>query len=345
MDLYVKVEKAATRQGVEVVDSVFKLEEPNLKKDKDGLYLVVDGTSHPRLRNGRTRLYVESPGDYHGVDPVTAEKIVYNTVEELHDTRTDKEIEKELRETFEILEEMTRAVASNIVKGLVVSGPAGVGKSHTVEDTLSRSIGVLGALRGELQYEVITGGISAPILFTKLWDYKEEGQVLIFDDCDNALYDEESLNVLKGALDSKKIRKISWNKESRILDRKDIPNSFEYKGGIIFITNLDFNNVRSPRISNHLSAIVSRCHYMQLGITTIREKLIHIKSVIERNDMFRGYGFDDTEKDEVVGYIEVNADKLREMSLRTVLKVADLRKAMPDRWIKFADKNVLKTLA
>lgn len=343
MQSYVKVLSAKTRQGLDIRDAVFKmLDHP--RKDKDGLYIVVDGTPHSDLRNGRTRLYIDNPGDYHPIDSVAAEKLIFNSTAENGDTRTDSEITLELRETFDILEEMTKAVASNIVKGLVVSGPAGVGKSFTVESTLVKTLGLLAAFKDGLpQFEFITGGISAPILYTKLWRYKEEGQVLVFDDCDNALYDEESLNILKAALDSKKVRKICWNKDSRILENNDIPNSFEYKGGIIFITNLDFNNVRSPRISNHLEAIVSRCHYMQLGMSSTREKLLHIKDVIARYNMFDGYGFADEERKEVVSYVEVNATKMREMSLRTVLKVADLRKAMPDRWIKFANKNVLKS--
>jgi len=345
MQSYVKVVSARSRQGVDIQDTVFKmLDHPH--KDKDGLYIVVDGTPHSNLRNGRVRLYIDSPGDYHPIDAAAAEKILRPITDATNDTRDDGEIAAELRETFNILEEMTKAVASNIVKGLVVSGPAGVGKSHTVESTLVKTLGLMAAFKnGMPQFEFITGGISAPILYTKLWSYREEGQVLVFDDCDSALYDEESLNILKAALDSKKVRKICWNKDSRILENRDIPNSFEYKGGIIFITNLDFNNLRSPRISNHLEAIVSRCHYMQLGMNTIREKLIHIKDVIERNDMFHGYGFEESEKNEVVKYVELNAAKMREMSLRTVLKVADLRKAMPERWEKFANKNVLKSVA
>lgn len=341
---YIKVINGRTRQGWVIENTVFKLlKQPN--KDKDGLFIVVDG-SGSGLRNGRLRIYINDIGCYAPIDSDTAEKTIYKSALEQSDSRDDEDIVTELRETFSILGEMTKAVASNIVKGLVVSGPAGIGKSFTVESTLVRTIGMLGLLRdGKSQFEFITGGISAPILYTKLWNYREEGQVLVFDDCDNALYDEESLNILKAALDSKKIRKVCWNKDSRILENNDIPNNFEYKGGIIFITNLDFTNVRSPRIANHLEAIVSRCHYMQLGINTMREKLIHIKDVVERYDMFNGYGFDENEKAEVVKYVELNAEKLREMSLRTVLKVADLRKAMPENWSKFADKNVLKTLA
>lgn len=341
MNMFVKVIKAKTRNGWPVENTVFKfLDGP--KKDKDGMFIVVDGST-AGLRNGRTRLYVEDAGAYHPIDQAQADTILRTEPEENIKTRTDDEIGKEIRETFDILEEMTKAVAANIVKGLVVSGPAGIGKSHTVETTLVRNLGLLGMLRdGEPQYEMITGGMSAPMLYEKLWTYKNEGQVLVFDDCDGVLYDEDTLNILKAALDSKKTRKICWNTRSLHLQRNDIPNSFEYKGGIVFITNIDFNNVKSPRIKNHLEAIVSRCHYMELGINSVREKLIHIKDTIDRSNMFHGYGFEAVEKDEVVKYIEINAAKLREISLRTVLKVADLRRAMPERWEKFANKNVLK---
>lgn len=344
MKTYVRVKSATTRQGIDIQDHIFHiLEHP--KKDKDGLYIVVDGTSHSALRNGRTRLYIDSPLAYAPLEAKEAERILRQSDPE-SEVRSDKEIALDIQETFEILGEMTKAVATNVVKGLVVSGPAGIGKSHTVENTLNQNLNMLGLLRdGQPQYEVISGNMSAALLYEKLWDYHEEGQVLVFDDCDGLLYDEDALNILKAALDSKKTRKISWNSRSYHLEKADIPNSFEYKGGIIFITNVDFHNVRSPRISNHLEAIVSRCHYMSLGINTLREKIIHITNVVSRNGLLADYKFTDMEHGEVIGYIEMNAAKLREVSLRSVLKVADLRKAMPDRWTRFADKNVLKNTA
>ena len=188
-------------------------------------------------------------------------------------------------------------------------------------------------------YEVISGGISAAVLYEKLWEYRDESQVLVFDDCDGVLYDEDSLNVLKAALDSKKTRRISWNTRSLHLERKDIPNSFEYKGGVIFITNIKFDQVKSARISNHLEAIVSRCHYMDIGIDTAREKLLHIRNVVERSNMLGSYGFDDNTKAEVMDYINAHSKQLRELSLRMVLKIADLRKAMPSNWQRFVEKN------
>lgn len=341
MNQFVRVTTASTRQGHDVRDHVFKLLE-NPKKDKDGLYIVVDGGSHPDLRNGRVRLYIESPLAYSPIERTEAERIERAAAPEA-EVRTDEEIAADLKETFEILTEMTKAVATNTVKGLVISGPAGIGKSHTVETTLLRNLGMIQLLReGQPQYEMISGGMTAAVLYEKLWHFREEGQVLVFDDCDGILYDEDGLNILKAALDSKKTRRISWNSRSYYLEQNDIPNSFEYKGGIIFITNVDFKNVRSPRISNHLEAITSRCHYMGLGINTVREKIIHINGVIEREDMLKDHGLDDAAKGEVIKYIELNADRLREVSLRTVIKVADLRKAVPHKWERFADKNVLR---
>ena len=342
MQSFIKISNGKTKQNIDVSNRVFELfQQP--KKDKDGLYIVVDGTPYKDLRSGRTRIYIKQVSDYEPVDKSNINE--YESIDDINTpSKTDDEIKLDLDETFDILEEMTRSVASSIIKGLVVSGPAGIGKSHTVETTLHNELNVLAIMSGsKSMYECIHGNTSASMLYEKLWNYKEPNNVLVFDDCDGILYDEDALNILKAALDSKHSRKIYWNTNSYVLDKKDIPNSFEYKGGIIFITNVDFTQVRSPRISNHLEAIISRCHYMDLGINSLREKMIHIKNVVEKNELLRHYNFNNNETEEVMKYIIDNSTKLREVSLRSVLKTADLRKAVPERWKKFADKNILKT--
>ena len=334
MEQYVRISSGWTRGGATITDRSFLLLD-NLKRDKDGMYITVDSDGGADLRAGRNRVYMEG---IHCFVPTTKDAGIPSMVPV--QSKTDEEIAHDQRETFEILGEMTRAVASNTVKGLVVSGPAGIGKSHTVETTLHDTLDMLGKLTGQGQmYEVISGGISAAVLYEKLWEYRDESQVLVFDDCDGVLYDEDSLNVLKAALDSKKTRRISWNTRSLHLERKDIPNSFEYKGGVIFITNIKFDQVKSARISNHLEAIVSRCHYMDIGIDTAREKLLHIRNVVERSNMLGSYGFDENTKAEVMDYINAHSKQLRELSLRMVLKIADLRKAMPSNWQRFVEKN------
>ena len=334
MEQYVRISSGWTRGGATITDRSFLLLD-NLKRDKDGMYITVDSDGAADLRAGRNRIYMEGIHCYQPTTKHAGPQMVTPAA-----AKTDEEIAHDQRETFEILGEMTKAVASNTVKGLVVSGPAGIGKSHTVETTLHDTLDMLGKLTGQGQmYEVISGGISAAVLYEKLWEYRDESQVLVFDDCDGVLYDEDSLNVLKAALDSKKTRRISWNTRSLHLERKDIPNSFEYKGGVIFITNIKFDQVKSTRISNHLEAIVSRCHYMDIGIDTAREKLLHIRNVVERSNMLGSYGFDENTKAEVMDYINAHSKQLRELSLRMVLKIADLRKAMPSNWQRFVEKN------
>jgi len=334
MEQYVRISSGWTRGGATITDRSFLLLD-NLKRDKDGMYITVDSDGGADLRAGRNRVYMEG---IHCFTPTTKDASAPNTVFMMD--KTDEEIAHDQRETFEILGEMTKAVASNTVKGLVVSGPAGIGKSHTVETTLHDTLDMLGKLTGQGQmYEVISGGISAAVLYEKLWEYREDSQVLVFDDCDGVLYDEDSLNVLKAALDSKKTRRISWNTRSLHLERKDIPNSFEYKGGVIFITNVKFDQIKSARIGNHLEAIVSRCHYMDIGIETAREKLLHIRNVVERSNMLGSYGFDEDTKTEIMEYVKDHSKQLRELSLRMVLKIADLRKAMPGNWKRFVEKN------
>ena len=335
MQQFVHISAGWTRGGATITDRKFRVLE-NMKRDKDGMYLTVESDGGSDLRAGRNRIYMEG---IHCYSPTTQDAITQVHVPQV-ESKSDDEIAHDLGQTFEILGEMARAVAAGTVKGLVISGPAGIGKSHTVETMLENTLGVLGKLNGMgPMYEIISGGISAPCLYEKLWEYREDGKVLVFDDCDGVLYDEDSLNLLKAALDSKKTRRISWNTRSLFLERKDIPNSMTYAGGIIFITNVKFDQVKSARIGNHLEAIVSRCHYMDIGIDSAREKLIHIRNVVERSGMLNDYQFDGGEAVEVMDYVQQNHRQLRELSLRMVLKIADLRKAMPANWERYVEKN------
>ena len=58
--------------------------------------------------------------------------------------------------------------------------------------------------------------------------------------------------------------------------------------------------------------------------------------------MLHSYAFDQATHDRIVQWIKSNARQLREVSLRTVLKVADLAKAFPDQWEDMATSTVLK---
>jgi hypothetical protein len=183
--------------------------------------------------------------------------------------------------------------------------------------------------------------MSAIGLYCKLFNYADKDNVLVFDDCDSVLLDDLSLNILKAALDSKKNRTIHWNTDSFKLRNEGVPDSFTFKGSAIFITNIKFDNVKSKKLRDHLEALESRCHYIDLTIDTEREKMLRIKQIVQ-DGMLSEYNFTEEQHEAVVDFIDINKSKLRELSLRTVLKVADLARAFPANWEAMAESTVLQ---
>jgi len=257
---------------------------------------------------------------------------------------TDDEIMERLRTRFTILDDMTRAVKKGDVRAMIVTGPPGVGKSFGVEKVLAKhDVFADVAQNSKLKkYEVVKGAMSAIGLYSKLFEYSDAKSILVFDDCDSVLLDDLSLNILKAALDSSKKRMIHWNTDSRLLRSEGVPNSFEFKGGAIFITNIKFDNVKSKKLRDHLEALESRCHYLDLTIDTEREKILRIKQVVTECGMLDDYEFTDLEKEVLIDFVDDNKKKLRELSLRTVLKIADLKKSMPSNWRAVAEVTCMR---
>jgi hypothetical protein len=254
---------------------------------------------------------------------------------------SDEEIIERTRLRFDILKDMTKAVKQGDVRAMIVTGPPGVGKSFGVEEVLSKDdlFDVMGQRKPK--YEIVKGAMSAIGLYSKLYKFSDAKNILVFDDCDSILLDDISLNILKAALDSSKKRTISWNTDSRILRSEGIPDKFEFKGGAIFITNLKFENVRSKKLQEHLAALESRCHYIDLRMDTDREKVLRIEQIV-KDGMLDSYELEQVAKEEVVDFIKDNRANMRELSLRTVLKVADLRKSFPTNWQNMAKVTVMK---
>jgi hypothetical protein len=257
---------------------------------------------------------------------------------------TDAEIIERLRERFEILDDMTRACKAGKVRAMIVSGAPGVGKSFGVEKVLSKHDVFANVANDKKfkKYEIVKGAMSAIGLYSKLYEYSDEKNILVFDDCDSVLLDDLSLNILKAALDTSKKRTIHWNTDSRLLRSEGVPNSFEFKGGAIFITNINFQNIKSKKLQDHLAALESRCHYIDLTIHTEREKMLRIKQIVG-DGMLEEYGFTEEEHAELIEFIDVNKKRLRELSLRTVLKTADLMRSFPnDKWKRVAQISLMK---
>ena len=259
---------------------------------------------------------------------------------------SDETILNRLRDRFEILDDMTRAVKKGDVRAMIVTGPPGVGKSYGVEKVLSKHDIMADIAQDQKlkKYEIVKGAMSAIGLYSKLYEFSDKKSILVFDDCDSILLDDLSLNILKAALDTSKKRTISWNTDSRILRSEGVPNQFEFKGGAIFITNIKFDHVKSKKLQDHLEALESRCHYLDLTIDTEREKVLRIKQVVTECGMLDSYELTDERKLEVVNFVDANKHRMRELSLRTVLKVADLAASFPDKWQAVAEVTCMRGL-
>ena len=272
---------------------------------------------------------------------VSAESMLRDKAPEERAPESDEEVIERMRKRFAILDDMTKATKRGDVRAMIVSGPPGVGKSYGVETVLDRygTVSTLGNTAPK--YEVCKGAMSPIGLYCKLYKLAAKDNVIVFDDCDSILLDDLSLNILKAALDSKKTRRICWNTDSHMLRREGVPDTFEFAGSVIFITNIKFDNVRSKKLRDHLEALESRCHYIDLTIDTLREKLLRIQQIV-KDGMLNNYALPEGTQQEVVQYIWDNKRRLREISLRTVLKIADLAKAFPDTWRDMAGSTVLK---
>ena len=222
--------KAGAYRTTDVSGQVFQLVEQFKQTAKGNYVTVKNGGRFPGFPED-IRVKVDAMSDYEfvseqefiesGNTPVTATEVAESG-------ETDEEVIARIRQRFEILDEMTTAATSGDIRAMIVSGPPGVGKSFGVEKVLGyhdlfATIANDSSLK---KYEIVKGAIGELGMYQKLYEYRHKKNVVVFDDCDAVLKDPVALNLLKGALDSGKKRKISWLSESRILRDEGIPNSF-----------------------------------------------------------------------------------------------------------------------
>jgi hypothetical protein len=164
---------------------------------------------------------------------------------ELEQNREKLTYEKQLAD----LENLIKMTASGASNALFIAGRGGVGKTYTVEKILSD----IGLSDGN-GYFKNTGTASAAGIYSLLFKYQND--IVLFDDSDDALKDQEARNMFKAATDTKKVRKLVWNKMGKnvvepdeyedpqeLIDDGKIPRFFEFTGKVIFISNLKMDKL------------------------------------------------------------------------------------------------------
>lgn len=246
-------------------------------------------------------------------------------------------IRDRLTKRFAALNAMTIAVAKNQIPSMIVAGPAGLGKTFEIERELKKK---------KPKYTFIKGHITPGGLYAALYAAAAPGSVIVFDDADSIFNDETSLNLLKAATDSTDERHLSWMSMSELRDAEGalLPNRFQFEGSVIFITNLDFDLAieRGSRMAPHFEALISRAHYLDLGMKNKKDYIVRIKDVVFGSNMIQNLGLSQSDAKEIVAFIESNKDKMRELSLRMVTKMAHLMRMDRKSWKSTAEITLMK---
>ena len=349
MKKYIKIETGSYR-GQDMSGRIFPILKDYQKftGDKEGGFVTVDCSEFDGFE-GLDKARVNVPdiasltivpeGQYitHRDELKTTDKIITTKADE----ETDEQAIDRIAARFGILDEMADAVATSKVRAMIVSGPPGIGKSYGVEKALEKQNMFQDIAGDKRKFEMVKGAMSAIGLYKKLYEHSSKGHVVCFDDCDAILYDDLALNLLKAALDTTPRRTLHWNTESRTLMAEGMPNHFEFSGGVIFITNIKFDNVKSKKLQDHLQALQSRCHYLDLTIDSMRDRMLRIKQIC-RAGMLEKYAMPAETEADLIQFIIDNKHRLREISLRMVLKIADLWKMSPEKYKLLAENTCMK---
>lgn len=342
-----------------ITNMSFPLVSPGIMEGKKGKYVTVLGaTTFPGTTN--ILIYIENDSDvviegyapkdisnFQGKSFVKGPAAVVQEeklpLEGDYNGETEEEAIARINDRFQVLEDMTDAVSYGLIKGMIVTGAPGTGKSFGVERVLEEDAFIAENMHEMQKYEIIRGNVTPIGMYRKMWEFQKSEQVLVFDDSDSVFFDPLTLGLLKVALDTTNKRIVSWNSDNKSLEAEGIDKRFEFKGGIIFITNMNIEDTRSKQLKPHLDALISRSHYLDLTVKTRRDKYLRIKGLVKNSDMLKKYNFVDGIDDQILDYMKKNCYNLRELSLRTALKIADIIKMRKgNNWERLCDITVCK---
>lgn len=337
--------------GSEVSNTVLPLNFDKVVKTSNGPFgtqyvgsFNTVNSSLPKQRE-KARIFFKSTDDFsYGGDAVFVSNPVSITTTTSQipqiPEKSDEEIKEELAEKFDILNLVAEAVSRNTIRSLVVSGSPGTGKSFGVQKIMEER-----AKKDQTFYYVTLKGSVSPISFySQLYECRSKNCVLILDDCDMALDDMESLNMLKAATDTSRRRNITYFKLANFLAQEGIPHEFEFEGSIIYLSNINFQNEleRKSKLAPHISAFISRSHYIDVTLNSAREKMIRILMVAESEGFAKEHNLSSDQVEEIIFWTKENQEMIRELSIRLVGKLADLIKSFPKDWQRIARVTLCK---
>ena len=257
---------------------------------------------------------------------ITGEKKSFDQI--VGEKKESKAEQFNINERFEFVENLVQMIASGLTPSAVITGEGGLGKTYTVNKTLVASglkdlsdvgaLEVASTVNRSKSFTSVKGYSTPKGLYRTLYENKDS--VIVFDDCDSILRDPVALNLLKSALDSYGKRIISWMAEGFGRD-DDLPRSFEFKGRVIFISNLAQDKIDQ--------AIRSRS--MMIDLSMNEDQKIERMEVIANSGEFLPEFSAEFKKDALELIRSLKADA-KEISLRTLISVTKVRASGNKNW-------------
>lgn len=251
--------------------------------------------------------------------------------------RSDADILSDLKERFDILSLLTKGAVAKNIRAMVVTGAPGVGKTYTVEQILEHS---------GTPHEIVRGTLSAINLYMLAYQYRHPGNVIVLDDADDIFHDEDALNILKVLCDTSANRVVSYRKEAHQLKETDTPQSFAFNGAMLFISNVDFQRFVDEgknKFAAHMGALMSRSLYLDLQIHDRNSLGVWVEHIAHSRRIFDCEGVPQNLRAPILNFLTEHRDELRELSIRTLMKLCGLAKNNPTNWTGMA--RVLLTRA
>lgn len=242
----------------------------------------------------------------------------------------------DLTHAYKGLERFLVNVAAGKLRGLIVTGPPGVGKTTAVAKMLDT--------HATGKYKLVAGHMTVLQLYCELYRHRNSGDIIVLDDVDSAFKSMEGVNVVKAAADSVPQRRISWASSSPMLKAWNIPTTFNYNGGIILISNETERKGRGGKMSQHISAIADRLHSISVGSNDRDEQFHQLCYQVVHGSLLSSRGLTAKQQSEVLDYISQHIEGLDRVSLRTATKIADLMRLEPKHWRSMADIGILNNI-
>lgn len=230
-------------------------------------------------------------------------------------------------------ESYIRKMSNGDIRSLIVNGPPGVGKTHSVETYLQKYAGS--------NHKIITGQMTALSLYGHLYRNREKGKILVLDDIDSVFKRLEGVNILKAAMDTKPLRSISWSSSTHLLGALGIPGTFDYSGGVILISNVGFD-IKNNSIGAHLNALKDRSFSISISERSNESLFKQVCFMVLKRDLLKQFNFSDAQRTELLSYMEENISKMHTVSLRVAFKLAMLIQVDAINWKSLANDGLIK---